>query len=185
MFGITMWTLVLAVLVVLFVFGFLHSIRRIGPTEVGLVTKRFSWKKLAKDNPIGFEGEAGYQAELLMPGLRWKPWLMYSVDKYPWVQVPAGQIGVVIAQVGAPLPIGAKSAVYKSVFANFSDLKSFVQNGGQKGVQRPVLPPGTLVPIHPVGFLVVTRNKVYGLPVSSEIREKANRNQDLSPKLLA
>jgi hypothetical protein len=184
MFGITMWTLVLAVLVVLFVFSFLHSIRRIGPTEVGLVTKRFSWKKLAKDNPIGFEGEAGYQAELLMPGLRWKPWLMYSVDKYPWVQVPAGQIGVVIAQVGQPLPIGAKSAVYKSVFANFSDLKSFVQNGGQKGVQRPVLPPGTLVPIHPVGFLVVTRNKVYGLPVSSEIREKANRNQDLSPEAL-
>ena len=29
-------------------------------------------------------------------------------------------------------------------------------SGGQKGVQRPVLPPGTLVPIHPVAFLVLT-----------------------------
>jgi hypothetical protein len=27
--------------------------------------------------------------------------------------MPAGEIGVVIAQVGPPLPIGAKSAVYK------------------------------------------------------------------------
>jgi regulator of protease activity HflC (stomatin/prohibitin superfamily) len=179
MYGV--WTIVILVLLALLAFSFLHSIRRIGPTEVGLVTRRFSWKKLAKDNPIAFEGEAGYQAELLMPGLRWKPWLVYSVEKYPWVQVPAGQIGVVVAQVGQPLPIGAKSAVYKKEFANFSDLKSFIQNGGQKGVQRPVLPPGTLVPIHPVAFLVITRNQVYGLPVSPEIREKVGRNGVLSP----
>jgi hypothetical protein len=173
--------LLLAIPAILVILSLGHSIQRIGPTEVGLVTKRYSWKKLTKDNPVAFDGEAGYQAELLMPGLRWKSWLFYSVEKYPWVQVPAGQIGVVIAQVGAPLPIGAKSAVYKTEFANFSDLKSFVQAGGQKGVQRPVLPPGTLVPIHPVAFLVITRNQVYGLPVSPEIREKIGRGQQLSP----
>ena len=175
---------VIAFLAFWVLFSIVHSIRRIGPTEVGLVTKRFSWKKLAKDNPIAFDGEAGYQADLLMPGLRWKPWLLYSVERYPWVQVPAGQIGVVIAQVGAALPIGAKSAVYKPVCGNFSDLRSFVNSGGQKGVQRPVLPPGTLVPIHPVAFLVVTRNVVYGLPVSPEIREKVGRNGELTPDAL-
>jgi len=53
--------------VVLFV---VQSIHRIGPTQVGLVTKRFAWKKLAKDSPVAFEGEAGYQADLLMAGLR-------------------------------------------------------------------------------------------------------------------
>lgn len=75
-------------LAVLLVIWAVRSVHRIGPTEVGLVTKRFSWKKLSKDNPIAFEGEAGYQADLLMPGLRWKPWLFFSVEKYPWVQVP-------------------------------------------------------------------------------------------------
>src|SRR6202162_6606280 len=168
-------SVLLMVAVALVVFGFLHSIRRIGPTEVGLVTKRFSWKKLTEDNPVGFDGEAGYQAELLMPGLRWKPWLVYSVDKYPWVQVPAGQIGVVIAQVGQPLPIGAKSAVYKPEFGNFTDLQVFVQKGGQKGVQRPVLSPGSLAPIHPLGFLILTRSRVYGVPVSPELRAKMGR----------
>jgi len=148
----------------------LLSIRRIGPTEVGLVTKKFAIKKLANDNLIAFVGEAGYQADLLMPGLRWKPWLWYSVDKYPWVQVPAGEIGVVIAQVGAPLPIGAKSARFRREFANFSNLRSFVEGGGQKGVQRPVLPPGSLVPVHPVGFLVLTKREVFGLPVSPDLR---------------
>ena len=171
-------------LIAVAVWSFVSSLRRIGPTEVGLVTKRFSFKKLAKDNPVAFSGEAGYQADLLMPGLRWKPFFLYAVEKYPWVQVPAGEIGVVIAQVGNPLPIGAKSAVYKKEFANFSDLRSFVQLGGQKGVQRPVLPPGSLVPIHPLGFLVLTRSRVYGVPVSPDVRAKMGRGGELSPVAL-
>jgi hypothetical protein len=164
--------------------SFICSLRKIGPTEVGLVTKRFSFKKLAKDNPVAFNGEAGYQADLLMPGLRWKPFFLFSVEKYPWVQVSAGEIGVVIAQVGNPLPIGAKSAVYRREFANFSDLRNFVQSEGQKGVQRPVLPPGSLVPIHPLGFLVLTRSRVYGVPVSPELRAKLGRNGELNPSAL-
>jgi hypothetical protein len=168
----------LVALVLVLVAGYvIASMQQIGAAEVGLVTKRFSWTKLAKDNPVAFSGEAGYQADLLMPGLRWKGWLFYSVDKYPWVQVPAAEIGVVIGQVGSPLPIGAKSAVYKNEYGNFSDLRSFVQLGGQKGVQRPVLPPGSLVPIHPVGFLVITRSRVYGVPVSPELRARMGHGQ--------
>jgi hypothetical protein len=173
------WLLPLFALLVAVVI--LRSIWRIGPTEVGLVTKRFTAKKLANDNPIAFEGEAGYQADLLMPGLRWKLWPLYTVEKFPWVQVPAGEIGVVIAQVGAPLPIGAKSAVFKKAFGNFTDLRAFVRGAGQKGVQRPVLPPGSLVPIHPVGFLVVTRAEVYGLPVSPELWAKTGKTGKLTP----
>src|SRR5574337_1137634 len=118
------WHVLALALVVLVV---VQSFRRIGPTEVGLLTKRFAFKKLSKDSPVAFDGEAGYQADLLMPGLRWKLWLLYSVNKYPWVQVPAGEIGVVIAQVGQPLPIGAKSAVFRKEFGNFADLRTFVQ----------------------------------------------------------
>lgn len=146
----------------------LPSIHRIGPTEVGLVTRRFSSRKLTEDDPIAFHNEAGYQADLLMPGLRFRFWLLYAVEKHPWVQIPAGQIGVVIAQAGAPLPTGAKSAVYKPEFAQFTDLRGFLANGGQKGVQRPVLPPGTTLPLHPVAFLVITKERVYGVPVSPE-----------------
>jgi hypothetical protein len=169
-------------LIVLIIFYLWMSVRVIGPTEVGLVMKRFGFRKLKDDNPIAFHGEAGYQADLLMAGRRWKPWLLYEVHMYPWVQVPAGEIGVVIAQVGSPLPIGAKSAVYKNVFGNFSDLRSFVTNGGQKGVQRPVFPPGTLAPMHPVGFLVITKSQVYGLPVSPELRSKTSKFDVLSPE---
>ncbi len=158
------------------VLGLLASIYSIGPTQIGLVRKRFG-AKLPGDNPLAFRGEAGYQAEMLMPGLRFKFCLTYAVTKHPWVQVPAGQIGVVIAQVGQALPIGSKSAVYKPEFADFSDLKGFIEKGGQKGVQRPVLAPGTIAPIHPLAFLVITQPEVFGIPVSSDLSTLARQGQ--------
>jgi len=166
LFNVETWVLFIGAALVLIML--LHSIYSIGTTQIGLVRKRFG-AKLPGDNPLAFHGEAGYQAQLLMPGLRFKFGLVYAVTKHPWVQVPAGQIGVVIAQVGKPLPIGAKSAVYKPEFGNFSDLNTFIEKGGQKGVQRPVLSPGTLAPIHPVAFLVITKPEVFGQPISSDL----------------
>lgn len=144
------------------------SIVNIGPTEVGLVRKRFG-KKLPEDSPIAFNGEAGYQDTLLMPGFRFKLWILYSVSRHPWVQIPAGEIGVVISQVGEPEPIGAKSARYKNEFGMFQNLEAFIRNGGQKGVQRPVLPPGTLAPFHPVAFMILTRRHIYGRAISPDL----------------
>jgi len=166
MVGIVVAVVLLA-LVGAVVFIAAKSLIYIGPTDVGLPTKRFG-SKLNPGNVIAFSGEAGYQADLLMPGWRFRLWPIYAVDKYPWVQVPAGEIGVVIAQVGDPLPIGAKSAEYRAAFGDFRDVRDFLANGGQKGLQRPVLPPGTLAPIHPVAFLVITPQTVYGEPVSPD-----------------
>jgi regulator of protease activity HflC (stomatin/prohibitin superfamily) len=159
----------------------LKSIRSIGPTEVGLVRKRFAARKLGASNAIAFHGEAGYQAGLMMPGVQFKFWPLYDVTRHPMVQIPSGQVGLVIAQVGEPLPVGAKSGVYKQGFGNFQDLAAFVELGGQKGVQRPVLPPGTVVPIHPVGFLVITRDTVFGLPID-EAYAALERRGGLKPQ---
>src|SRR6266851_3053862 len=161
--------LVLAAILTVAAFVIAKSVVVIGPAQVGLVTKRVSRRHNTTDDPIAFDGEAGYQAELLMPGVRFKLWPTYTVAKHPWVQVPAGEIGVVISQIGDRLPTGAKSAVYRPEFGNFTHLRAFLANGGQKGVQRPVLPPGTLIPVHPVAFLVVTATKAYGLPINRSI----------------
>jgi hypothetical protein len=168
-----------AIVVIIVVF-ILPSIRVIGPTEIGLITKRFSVKKLSEDNPIAFNGEAGYQADLMMPGFRFKLWVLYKVSKFPWVQVPAGEIGVVIAQAGHAPPIGAKSAIYKAEFGNFTGLRNFIAKGGQKGVQRPVLPPGSLLPIHPIAFLVITKRQVYGVPISPDLQVRLGPSRVLT-----
>ena len=167
---------------VIVLFTLFKSIHKIDATDIGLVQKRLAIKKLGENDPIAFRGEAGFQAELLMPGLRWKLWPIYGVTKHPWVQVPAGEVGLVIAQVGQPLPIGAKSAVYRSEFGNFLNLEQFMANGGQKGVQRPVMPPGTLAPIHPIAFVVLTKSAVYGVPVSPELKDRVDESGMLVPE---
>ena len=171
--GGSLLSFLMYVVAVVLVATVLASFYSIGPTQIGLVRKRFG-RKLPGDNPLAFQGEAGYQADLLMPGVRFKFKPFATVTKHPWVQVPAGQIGVVIAQVGKPTPIGAKSARYDPVFGNFTNLRTFIEKGGEKGVQRPVLSPGTLAPIHPVAFLVITKPQVFGVPVSDEYRILAN-----------
>jgi hypothetical protein len=152
----------------------LKSLRYIGETEVGLVVKNFSFKKLAGDNPIAFNGEAGYQSKLLKQGWRFKLWPLYRVEKHPWVQVPTGEIGIIEAQIGESLPQGLKTATYKQVFGNYSDActEVFLKNGGQKGIQRYVIPPGTTMPVHPVAFLVITKTQVFGLPIDPAKQEK-------------
>ncbi len=161
--------------VLIFALLFFPSIRVIGPTQVGLVTKRFG-RRLPENNPIAFRGEAGYQCDLLMPGWRFKLWIVYSVEKFPWVQVPPGQIGVVIAQIGESPRIGAKSAKYIPE-ARITDVRVFVDKKGEKGVQRPVLVPGTTLPLHPIAFLVITKDKVYGRPLLPDLQHKFNRGQ--------
>ena len=147
------------------------SIIRIGPNEVGLVIKRWGHAKRS-EGPVALHGEAGYQADLLMPGIAFRIWPINLVEKHPWVQIPTGEIGLVVAQVGAPLPTGWKSGIYKREFGQFTDVRAFSDRGGQQGVQRPVLPPGAIVPLHPVAFLVLTQSRSFGLPVNAEYRDK-------------
>lgn len=164
----------------LIVLAALRSFTSIGPAQVGLVTKRIG-RKIDGGQLIALKGEAGYQADLLMPGVRFKLWPVFKVERYDWVQVPPGQIGLVIAQVGAPLPTGAKSAVYRNEFGNFADARTFLTAGGQRGVQRPVLPPGTTGPIHPVAFVVLTSDATFGKIVSEAAQEAI---QQVDPAVL-
>jgi hypothetical protein len=147
------------------------SIIRIGPNEVGLVIKRVGRQKKS-DGPIAINGEAGYQADLLMPGIAFRLWPVNRVEKHPWVQIATGEIGLVVAQVGAPLDTGWKSGIYKREFGQFTDVRAFIGSGGQQGVQRAVLPPGSIVPLHPVAFLVLTQSRSFGVPVNAEYRGK-------------
>ncbi|HJU15309.1 MAG TPA: SPFH domain-containing protein [Stellaceae bacterium] len=173
--------IVVGVLLAIALFAAAKSFHSIGPTEVGLVRKRFGPKNTS-GSAVALNRQAGYQAELLMAGMRFRLWPLYAVTRHPLVQVPAGKIGIVIAQVGDPLPEGAKSAKYDQRFGNFQDLATFLIHGGQKGVQRPVLPPGTVAPIHPVAFLVITADEVYGVPVNDEYRRLAAKEGGLTYK---
>ena len=114
--------------------------------SLGTVTKKFVIfgpnSKLPDGQIVALQGEAGYQADTLSPGLHmglW-PW-QYSIDLIKFTIVPQGQIGVVQACDGVPLPSGR--VIARDVDCNFfQDARVFLTSSGERGPQMKVIPPG-------------------------------------------
>ncbi len=125
--------------------------------SIGIVTKKFvlfgSHRRLADGHILALQGEAGYQADALAPGLHWALWpWQYAVKMQKFVSVPVGRIGLIEACDGQPLPSGR--IVAKRVQCNsFQSARAFLEAGGERGPQLDVVPPGTYR-INPLLFSV-------------------------------
>ena len=69
--------------------------------KIGLVTKKFvlfgANKQLPDGKIIALNGEAGYQANALAPGLYWGYWVwQFSVDQADLTVIPKGKIGLFV-----------------------------------------------------------------------------------------
>lgn len=125
--------------------------------SLGTVTKKFvifgGHRNLPDGQIVALEGEAGYQADTLSPGLHlglW-PW-QYEVELVKFVVIPQGRIGVVQACDGRPLSSGR--VIARDVECNyFQDARAFLKNGGERGPQMKVIPPGAYR-INPLLFTV-------------------------------
>ncbi len=151
---------------------FARSWRYIAPNQQGVVQLNFGTRKLSLGQIIALNGECGYQARTLSPGWNFVIFPFYSVTAVEVVEIGSDEEGLLIAQVGEAPPVGARTAHYKPEFKDYEDIEFFLRNGGQKGKQRWVLRPGTYR-IHPVGFLVLTSKKVYGIPIDPELKALA------------
>lgn len=114
---------------------------------IGVVTKKFvlvgQHRRLPDGRIVALNGEAGYQADTLAPGLHaglW-PW-QYKVEIVPFFTVPPGKIGCVEACDGRPLGSGRIVACEVACDV-FQDARAFLQNGGERGPQMSLVPPGT------------------------------------------
>jgi uncharacterized membrane protein YqiK len=122
---------------------FLSGVVMVPNDSIGLVTKKFAARSLPDGAIIALQGEAGQQADTLAPGLHlalW-PW-QYRVVMKRFFIVPPGQIGVVVARDGKPLPTGR--IVGRAVECDFfQDARAFIEAGGERGPQMTVIPPGS------------------------------------------
>jgi uncharacterized membrane protein YqiK len=120
---------------------------RIPEDKIGLVKKKYvlvgSKKELPPDRIVALEGEAGFQADTLAPGLYFGLWpWQYSVTQQTFTVIPEGQLGLVIARDGASLD--SDRILGKRVECdNFQDSRKFLTQGGQKGRQSAVILTGT------------------------------------------
>jgi uncharacterized membrane protein YqiK len=114
--------------------------------KIGLVTKKFvlmGKQELPEGRIIATEGEAGFQAQTLAPGVYFWKWIwQYEVTFQSFTIIPTGKLGLVLAKDGAPLNAGAILArrVDSDTYQNAQD---FLNNGGQKGRQTAIMTPGS------------------------------------------
>ena len=143
------WVLVLLLSVIFykFILRVFFGMVIVPENRIGLVTKKFvlfgANKSLPDGRIIATKGEAGYQAKTLAPGLYWGMWpWQYGVDMQPFVVIPEGKIGLVLANDGGELPTG-NILGRKVPCDNFQDTEKFLANNGQKGRQTAVMTAGT------------------------------------------
>lgn len=132
--------------------------------EIGIVIKKFASKKLPADRFIALNGEAGYQADTLGPGwhLGFFPW-QFTVEKENMIEIPAGEIGLLIARDGDSIP---QNRILGQIVQcdNFQDARKFLTNHGQKGRQTGILTAGRYRINTELFEIVTTENaKDYGL----------------------
>jgi uncharacterized membrane protein YqiK len=114
---------------------------------IGVVTKKFvlfgRHRRLPDGRIVALNGEAGFQADTLAPGLHiglW-PW-QYTVEIVRFLTVPPGKVGLVESCDGQPLPSG-RIVAREVPCDSFQDARAFLEKEGERGPQMAVIPPGT------------------------------------------
>jgi uncharacterized membrane protein YqiK len=131
--------------------------------SVGVVTKKFALFGTHRDLPdgsiIALQGEAGYQADTLTPGLHFGLWpLQFNVELVKFLTIPPGKVGCVEACDGKPLPTG-RIIARQVPCDSFQDARAFLANGGERGPQMALIGPGTYR-INPLLFRVELANAI-------------------------
>jgi uncharacterized membrane protein YqiK len=114
--------------------------------KIGLVTKKFvliGKRELPPGRIIATEGEAGFQAQPLAPGIYFWYWVwQYEIKLQSFTVIPEGKIGLLVAKDGKELETGHILA-RKVECDSFQDTVAFFKNGGRKGRQSAIITAGT------------------------------------------
>lgn len=143
------WIFVVVLCLVLykFILRFLFGMVIVPEDKIGLVTKKFvlfgEFKELPDGRIIATNGEAGFQAKTLAPGLYFWKWVwQFDVTMESFTIIPEGKIGLVLAKDGAEIPTGNILGT-KVECDNFQDADLFLRNKGQRGRQTQYITAGS------------------------------------------
>jgi uncharacterized membrane protein YqiK len=131
----------LAIILLLTIYTIYSAIVNVGGDELATLERRWIGSEMAEGRTVALSGEVGVQARILGPGLHFMIPFIFKATKHKYLVIRNNQVGIVYAIAGNPIPQGQYMA--KSIDSNFfQDGELFLKNGGQKGPQVSIIPPG-------------------------------------------
>jgi len=141
--GIVILIAILAVLLVLaWLLLFAGMLANIGGQQVGVIERKYFGRSLPEGRVVAMRGEIGVQAGVLQPGLHLLPPYLFRVIKNDMIVVAEDEVGLIESIDGRPLDPGHIFARRVERHDTHQDGEAFLRNGGQKGPQVDILPPG-------------------------------------------
>ena len=131
--------IVFLLLFLIFIGGMLVNV---GGQQVGIIERRFVGRTLPEGRVVAMKDEIGVQARVLPPGLHVLPPFIYIVKKTDMLVIGEAEVGILESIDGLPLEPGRIFARHVEGHDTHQDGEAFLRNGGQKGPQVDVLPPG-------------------------------------------
>src|SRR5437870_6768502 len=110
--------------------------------QVAVVERRYFGRTRPAGRVVAMRDEVGVQARVLPPGLHIMFPFIYVVRKTDMLMISEDEVGLVESIDGLPLEPGHIFARHVKSHDSFQDGEAFLSNGGQKGPQIDILPPG-------------------------------------------
>lgn len=114
----------------------------VGGNEIALIERRWFGSKMPQGRVVALGNEVGIQARTLGPGLHILIPFIYKATKSVFTEIQENEIGLIESVDGSSIPAGYIFAAVVPGHNSFQDGEAFIRNGGQKGPQIEVLPPG-------------------------------------------
>lgn len=132
----------LSVVAVLLIILVSSSVVVVGGDKIALLERRWFGKKMQQDQVVALNNEVGIQARMLGPGLHFLIPFIYKTQKSGLIQIQDGEVGLIESIDGSPVVAGKIFAKVVTGHNSFQDGEAFLKNGGEKGPQIEILPPG-------------------------------------------
>lgn len=120
----------------------LNTIIVVGGRSVAMLERRYFGKNMPQGRVIAMKREIGVQARTLGPGLHLLIPFIYKARKTGFTIIGENEIGIIESIDGNPVPPGKIFAKVVTEHNSFQDGELFLKNGGEKGPQIEILPPG-------------------------------------------
>jgi uncharacterized membrane protein YqiK len=114
----------------------------VGGNEIALIERRWFGSKMPQGRVVALGNEVGIQARTLGPGLHFLIPFIYKATKSVFTEILENEIGLIESVDGSSIPAGNIFSAVVAGHNSFQDGEAFIKNGGQKGPQIEVLPPG-------------------------------------------